>query len=99
MLLSPHVSKKKSDNSMSKGNTEDGDANRLEEREGWRDWLSRNLDKDVVMGAKEHTKRLAPQSGVVAVQAGAEGPTCHEQLGAGVVVAVGVHGVGEGMNV
>ncbi len=47
----------------------------------------------------EETKRLAPQSCVVAVQAGTEWSTCYEQLGARVVVAVGVHRVGEGMNV
>ncbi len=44
-------------------------------------------------------ERLAPQSCVVAVQARTEWSTCYEQLGARVVVAVGVHCVGEGMNV
>lgn len=47
----------------------------------------------------EETKRLAPQSCVVAVQARTEWSACHEQLGARVVVTVGVHCVGEGMNV
>lgn len=45
------------------------------------------------------TERLAPQSCVVAMQARAEWSTCYKQLGAGVVVTVGVHRVGEGMNV
>lgn len=45
------------------------------------------------------TKRLAPQSCVVAVQARTERATRYKQLGARVVVAVGVHCVGEGMNV
>lgn len=48
------------------------------------------------MGEK---KRLAPQSCVVAVQAGTERSTCYKQLGARVVIAVGVHCIGEGMNV
>lgn len=48
---------------------------------------------------REKTKRLAPQSCVVAVQARTEWPTRYKQLGARVVVAVGVHRVGEGMNV
>lgn len=61
--------------------------------------LSKNLDEDVVIERWEETKRLAPQSCVVAVQAGTERSTCYEQLGARVVVAVGVHRVGEGMNV
>lgn len=47
----------------------------------------------------EETRKLAPQSCVVAVQAGAQRPACHEELGAGLVIAVGVHRVGEGMNV
>lgn len=63
----------------------------------------RNLDEDVVMerwsDEEEETVRLAPQSCVVAVQAGTERPARYKQLGAGVVVAVGVHRVGEGMNV
>lgn len=44
-------------------------------------------------------KRLAPQSCVVAVQAGTERSTCYKQLGTRVVIAVGVHCIGEGMNV
>lgn len=44
-------------------------------------------------------EELTPQSRVVAVQAGAQRPARHEQLGAGVVVAVSVHGVGEGVDV
>lgn len=44
-------------------------------------------------------RKLAPQSCVVAVQAGAQRPACYEELGAGLVIAVGVHCVGEGMNV
>lgn len=48
------------------------------------------------MGEK---KRLAPQSCVVAVQARTERSTCYKQLGARVVIAVGVHCIGEGMNV
>lgn len=47
----------------------------------------------------EETKRLAPQSCVVAVQAGTERSAGYKQLGAGVVVAVGVNRVWEGMNV
>lgn len=42
---------------------------------------------------------LAPQAGVVAMQARAQRATRHEELGARLVVAVGVHCVGEGMNV
>lgn len=82
-----------------RGDTKDGDVNGLEEAEGWRDWFSKNLDEDVVTRVMEETERLAPQSCVVAVQAGTERATCYKQLGAGVVIAVGVHGVGEGMNV
>lgn len=44
-------------------------------------------------------RRLAPQPCVVAVQAGTQRPARHKQLGAGVVVAVRVDRVGEGMNV
>lgn len=47
----------------------------------------------------EETRKLAPQSSVVAMQAGAERSACYKQLGAGVIVAVGVHSVGEGMDV
>lgn len=82
---------------MSKRDTRDSDVNRLEEGEGRRDWLSKNVDVDVVI--EQETERLAPQSCVVAVQARTERSTCYKQLGAGVVVAVGVHRVGEGMNV
>lgn len=66
---------------------------------GWRDRSGKCLDEDVVRRVMEETERLAPQSCVVAVQAGAERPTCYKQLGARIVVAVGVHRVGEGMNV
>lgn len=52
-----------------------------------------------MIGRCEEMERLAPQSCVVAMQARAEWSTCHKQLGAGVVVAMGVHRVGEGMNV
>lgn len=45
--------------------------------------------------AVEETKGLTPQPCVVPVQARTERSTCYEQLGAGVVVAVGVHRVGE----
>lgn len=82
-----------------RGDTKDGDVNGPEEAEGWRDWFSKNLDEDVVTRVMEETERLAPQSCVVAVQAGTERATCYKQLGAGVVIAVGVHSVGEGMNV
>lgn len=47
----------------------------------------------------EETTKLTPQSCVVAVQARTEWSTCYKQLGAGVIVAVGVHCVGEGINV
>lgn len=47
----------------------------------------------------EETERLAPQSCVVAMQARTEWSTCYKQLGARVVIAVGVDCVGEGMNV
>lgn len=47
----------------------------------------------------EETRKLAPQSSVVAVQAGAQRAACYEELGAGLVIAMGVHRVGEGMNV
>lgn len=43
--------------------------------------------------------RLAPESSVVAVQAGAQWSTSHKQLGARVIIAVGVHSVGEGVDV
>lgn len=76
-----------------------GGVNRLEEGEGWRDWLSKNLGRGCSDRAMEETKRLAPQSSVVAVQARTEWSACHEQLGARVVVTVSVHCVGEGMNV
>lgn len=82
---------------MSKRDTKDSDVNGLEEEEGWRDWLrsGQGCSDRVMDGAK----RLAPQSCVVAVQAGAERSTRYKQLGARVVVAMGVHRVGEGMNV
>lgn len=54
------------------------------------------MDKDVAM---EKTKKLAPQPCIVAMQARTERSACYEQLGAGVVIAVRVHCVGEGMNV
>lgn len=92
MLLSPRVSKR----DLTERDAKDSDVNGLREGEGWRDWLSKNLDEDVVM---EEMERLAPQSCVVAVQAGTEWSARYKQLGAGVVVAVGVHSVGEGMNV
>lgn len=44
-------------------------------------------------------KRLAPEACVVAVEAGAKRSTGNEQLGARVVVAVGVHSIGEGVDV
>lgn len=44
MLLSPHVSK----NAKQK-HTKDCDVNGLKEGEGWRDWLNKNLDEDVVI--------------------------------------------------
>ena len=42
---------------------------------------------------------LAPEPCVVPMQAGAERTTGHKQLGAGVVIAVGVDGVGERVDV
>lgn len=80
---------------------QDSEVNRLEEGEGWRVWLCKNLDEGVVVIKQwsGETERLAPQSCVVAMQARAEWSTCYKQLGAGVVVTVGVHRVGEGMNV
>lgn len=48
---------------------------------------------------EDNSGGLAPQPCVVAVQAGTQRPARHEQLGAGVVVAVRVDRVGEGMNV
>lgn len=47
----------------------------------------------------EEMKKLAPQSCVVAMQARTERSTCYKQLGARIVIAVGVHRIGEGMNV
>lgn len=74
-----------------------------EEDEGWR---VSELKKKKKSGrgqseraTAEETRKLAPQSCVVAVQAGAQRPACYEELGAGLVIAVGVHRVGEGMNV
>lgn len=43
--------------------------------------------------------RLTPQSCVIAVKARTERSTSYKQLGARVIVAVGVHSVGKGMNV
>lgn len=80
---------------MSKRDTKDSDVKRLDEGEGWRDESGRGCSDR----AMEETKRLAPQSRVVAVQAGTERSTSHKQLGARVVVAVGVHRIGERMNV
>lgn len=48
---------------------------------------------------EEERERLAPQSCVVSMQAGAERSTGYKQLGTRVVVAVGVHCVGEGLDV
>lgn len=48
---------------------------------------------------EDRNGRLAPQPCVVAVQAGTQRPARHKQLGAGVVVAVRVDRVGEGMDV
>lgn len=57
----------------------------------WKKWLG---------GTKiKNKKRLAPQSCVAAVQSRAQRPTGYKQFGTGLVVAVGVHGIGEGMNV
>lgn len=81
---------------MRKRNTKDSDVNGLEEGEGWRDCLSKNLDENVVM---EEIKKLAPQSCVVAMETRTERSTCYKQLGARVIIAVGVHRVGKGMNV
>lgn len=66
--------------------------------------ISELLDKDAVekvIGGDTHTKKkkLAPQSCVAAVQPRAERPTGYKQFGTGLVVAVGVHGIGERMNV
>lgn len=63
------------------------------------------LDQDIVSGGlraereDEWEGSLAPQACVVAVQAGTQRAACHEELGPWLVVAVGVHRVGEGMNV
>lgn len=92
MLLSPSVSKTGWQKVHRK-------QRRLEVEEGWRDWMSKRSGRrcsDKVMGEK---KRLAPQSCVVAVQARTERSTCYKQLGARVVIAVGVHCIGEGMNI
>lgn len=44
-------------------------------------------------------KRLAPESCVVSMEAWAQRATGHKELGAGVVVAVRVHSIGEGVDV
>lgn len=90
MLLSPRVSKTEWRFNEPR-DTRDSDTGRHEE-EG----------SEVVQiwtRVMEETTRLAPQSCVVSVQARAERSTCYKQLGARVVVAVGIHSVGEGMNV
>ena len=51
------------------------------------------------MGQGQGEQILAPEPCVVSVQAGAEWTTGHKQLGARVVVAVGVDGVGERVDV
>lgn len=44
-------------------------------------------------------RRLAPEAGVVSVQARTQGAAGHEEFGARVVVAVCVHGIREGADV
>lgn len=39
---------KQSDNFVNKRDTKDSDLDELKEGEGWRDWLSKGLDEDVV---------------------------------------------------
>lgn len=47
----------------------------------------------------EEIKKLAPQSCVVAMEIRTARSTCYKQFGAGVVIAMGVHRIGERMNV
>lgn len=44
-------------------------------------------------------RRLAPEAGVVSVQARTQGAAGHKEFGARVVVAVCVHGIREGADV
>lgn len=95
-------------------NTKDSDITGRKQDERRRVWFQKqnkiiiiimaSLDEDVVRWRWGWVRRgregpLAPQAGVVAVQAGAQWAACHKELGAWLVVAVGVHRVGEGMNV
>lgn len=62
------------------------------------DWKREGMAEDVVI-ERWRTQRLAPQACVVPMQTRTERSTSYKQLGAGVVIAVRVHRVGEGMNV
>lgn len=95
MLLSPSVSK--TDDLLIKTDPNEGDVDELK-LVRWRDFCRTMGDVGKELIDKER-KRLTPQSCVVSVQARAERPTGYEQLGTRVVIAVGVHSVGEGMNV
>lgn len=44
-------------------------------------------------------RRLAPEASIVSVQSGTQGPTGHEEFSAGVVIAVCVYGIWEGVDV
>lgn len=62
-------------------------------------WQKAGIDGGMEGWRRRDGETLAPEPGVVPVQAGTEGPPGHEELGARGVVAVGVHRVGEGADV